>query len=196
MSNNFASPFDLPEDLQQLESSLATLQPAGVQSTSAEMLFASGLSAGVKQTKANQSTVNNRSRWQVASFPSFVAGTVAGMASAAIALKLLFAPVASGVDSQAATTAKVNAHPVQAINNSIAGATVQRETDWAKASDGIDSAPGRSELDRELSPVIQKIWNRIDRQSIGNESTETAVGAVTFNYLTVYELRKLAAETL
>ena len=192
MNEDTIRPIELPDDLQQLESSLAQLQPSDTQCTSAEMLFAAGWAAGVKR-QPNVPPSRRSGRWA-----NFTAGIGTGIMTALIATRLLSPPFDSIVDSHAVVDRHVHApsaEPSSAEDVTIAfteGSMVNMDSDGASPT-----AESYRELPwSEASSVEQQIWGRVGGNDLAGESIDVPVRPVNFNYLTACELRRLAAETL
>lgn len=187
MSNKTNDVFELPDDLRRLQSSLAHLEPSNVQISSAEMLFAAGLAAGVKHHETTSS--NQRSgRWG-----SLTIGISTGIITALIASRLL----SSTFDSHRVvdTASSERGEPQDVATNSrseVSDTIVSRRTDRAPRS--MESF--KAQLLPEFNSAEQKIWERIGKRSLDSESLEFSVKPVTFRYLTGRELQTLAAETL
>ena len=196
MNDNTLGPFELPNDLQKLESSLAQLQPSEIQPTSAEMLFAAGLAAGVKR-QTNVPPNRSLLRWS-----TFAAGIGTVIMTALIARRLLSPPIDSIDDSHHVVdhdghAASVDQSPAEDVTTDPT-AVVTEDAIVNRGSNGASlSAESYRELPwSEVSSVEQQIWGRVGRNDLDGESIDIPVKPVNFNYLTAHELRKLAAETL
>ena len=196
MNDRTTSPFELPDDLQKLESSLAQLQPSEIQPTSAEMLFAAGLAAGVKR-QTNVPPNRSLLRWS-----SFAAGIGTGIMTALIATRLLSPSIDSIVDSHHVVdhdghAASLDQSPVEDVTTDPTAVVSEDAIVNMGSNEASLSAEVYSELPwSELSLAEQQIWGRVGRNDLEGESIDVPVRPVNFNYLTAHELRKLAAEIL
>ena len=196
MNDRTTSPFELPDDLQKLESSLAQLQPSEIQPTSAEMLFAAGLAAGVKR-QTNVPPNRSLLRWS-----SFAAGIGTGIMTALIATRLLSPSIDSIVDSHHVVdhhghAASIDQSPVEDVTTDPTPVVSEDAIVNMGSNEASLSAEVYSELPwSELSLAEQQIWGRVGRNDLEGESIDVPVRPVNFNYLTAHELRKLAAEIL
>ena len=195
---------ELPDELRQLQTSLAQLKPSPTGTSAGNMLFAAGVTAGISRQGAStgpEKRLIRPVRWR-----SFLAGLGSGVLSAVIAvcsLSMLGRHSGDSVQSAEPNTQSDLLDPAAIETPEMMPPSPDHLSPSGLVSSevrSLDRSPNRKtpgELDVDgLSPVMKRLWNRTILSQSELHISGTTSKFATHEQFSREELRKIAAEVL